>query len=463
MTQPTHSQFTLFKTRKFLPLFCTQFLGAFNDNIYKNALIILIAFYGAQQFSIDTNVLINLAAGLFILPFFLFSATAGQIADKYEKSLLIRRVKLAEIFIMLAGALAFWLENLFLLLSILFLLGTQAVFFGPVKYAILPQHLDESELLGGNAQVEMGTFVAILLGTIGGGLLASSHNMAFNMTIVLLIVAVAGYCASYFIPQANASCPELKINPNPLAETIHVIGMAKQNRTVFLSIIGISWFWLLGAAYLTQIPNYTKEILMGDSSVVTLLLSVFTVGVACGSLICEKLSGHKVEIGLVPFGALGLTIFGIDLFFSSPDMVENSVAAASASIAHTDLAHTQHFTDMLSSFARGKILLDFMLLGFFGGIYAVPLYALIQQRSEEQNRARIIAVNNILNALFMVVAALLGILLLSVAGLSLPEFFLVIALMNIAVFCFIFYQVPEFTTRFALWLERARLRGDNKK
>ncbi len=399
--------------------------------------MIMITLYGAQYFSTNTSVIINLAAALFVLPFFLFSATAGQIADKYEKSLIIRRVKFFEIVIMLGGSLAFWTGNLYLLFGILFLLGTHSVFFGPLKYSILPQHLNDNELVGGNAQVEMGTFAAILIGTIGGGLLAGTEQAAFYLPIVMLTVASLGYLASRFIPTAPANSPNLQINWNPISETWRTIKMAQENRSIFLSIMGISWFWFLGAAYLTQIPNFANTILAGDNTVITLLLSVFTLGIAMGSLICERLSGHKVEIGLVPFGAIGISLFGIDLFFASQAM---------------PIGSARDFVALLSISSSWRILLDVTLIGFFGGTYIVPLYAMIQQRAEAGSRARVIAVNNIMNAFFMVVSALTGVLLLGVADLTTPQFFLVLALMNIAVCFYIFNQVPEFTMRFLFWM-----------
>lgn len=437
MDKPDQSQFRLLTERRFLPLFCTQFLGALNDNIYKNALMILIAFYSTQGLSMDPSVLINIAAGLFILPFFLFSATAGQIADKYEKAGIIRNIKIVEIFIMLAAALALWSQSLTLMMLVLFALGTQSVFFGPVKYAILPQHLQESELVGGNAQIEMGTFVAILIGTIGGGLAASSEQGVVYISIAILGFALLGYLSSRSIPSAPPSNSAINVNWNPITETWRTLKMAGENQTLFLSIMGISWFWLLGAAYLSQIPVFSKIILGGDSSVVTVLLCFFTVGIAAGSLLCERLSGHKIEIGLVPFGAIGLSVFGIDLYF------------ACQSIA-PDIART--YSLLFNDAAVWRVLMDFSLLGLCGGFYIVPLYALIQQRSKPEQRAQMIAANNILNALFMVISALMAILLLGLAGLSIPEFFLIIALMNIAVSLFIFAKVPEFTMRFAIWL-----------
>jgi len=432
------SQFELFKTERFRPFFITQFLGAFNDNIFKNALMLLLAFSAVENASeADTSILLNIAAGLFVLPFFLFSATAGQLADKYEKSAIIRKVKLLEIVVMALGSYALFVQNTTLLLFVLFLMGTQSAFFGPVKYAIIPQHLKPEELVGGNAQVEMGTFVAILLGTIGGGLVAGLDQAAVVVSVAVISVAILGYFFSRKIPEAAAADPELKIQWNPYRSTRQLLKMANDNYAVLLAIMGISWFWFLGSSYLTQLPNYAKTELYGDGTVVTALLCCFTVGVAIGSLLCERLSGHKVEIGLVPFGAIGLTVFGMDLY------------AASSFAEQSELLSVFAFFALDGSF---RVALDLLFIGAFGGFYIVPLYAMVQQRSDDEVRARMIAVNNVLNAFFMVVGAIAGVLMLGVAGLSIPQFFLVIALLNVVVAVFIFQQIPEFAMRFLIWL-----------
>ena len=385
------SQFALLRSRRFAPFFFTQLLGAFNDNLFKNALLLLVAFSVTFQQGMDANLIINLAAGLFILPFFLFSATAGQLADKYEKSAIIRWVKLAEIGVMGLGAWALIQGSVMALLAVLFFMGTQSAFFGPVKYAIIPQHLKEHELIGGNAQVEMGTFVAILLGTISAGVIMAGSDTSPILWVIgsILAVAVLGYFFSRWIPQAPASNPSLKIDWNPVRSTWKNLKMAGDNQAVFYSILGISWFWFLGSIYLTQLPNFTKEILHGAETVVTLLLTLFSVGIALGSLLCERLCGRKVELGLVPFGSIGLSLFGIDLYFS--------VEAA-------NVAGLIDVPAFIQSGANLRLLFDLFMLGLFGGLYIVPLYAIVQSRTEEKNRARIISANNILNALFMVLA-----------------------------------------------------------
>jgi len=433
----TGNEFTLLKERRFLPFFITQFLGAFNDNVFKNALIILIAFQATDP--AEANMLVNASAGLFVLPFFLFSATAGQLADKYEKSHLMRLIKILEILIMLGAAAAFILGSLPLLIGLLFLMGWQSTLFGPVKYSILPQHLKPEELVGGNGWVEMGTFLAILIGTLlGGVLIAIQDSGAWLVAGTVVILAVLGFLSSLFIPQAKPDAPDLRINWNPITETWRTISIARRNRTVFLSVLGISWFWFLGATYLTQLPNYTKLNLGGDEHVVTLLLTTFALGIGIGSMLCERLSGRRVELGLVPFGSIGLTLFGVDLFFAvSP------VAADAPLIGALEFLHNA---------SNWRVLLDILLMGMFGGFYTVPLYALVQQRSEPRFRSRVIAGNNILNALFMVLSALLAILFLDSVGLSIPQFLLLTALFNAVVAIYIFTLVPEFLMRFIVWI-----------
>ncbi len=431
------TQLSLLNTRRVLPFFITQFLGAFNDNLFKNALVVLLTFQAASWTTLKPEVLANLAAGIFILPFFLFSATAGQLADKYDKALLARLVKLLEMAIMAVAGLGFWWHSLALLLAALFLLGCHSTLFGPVKYAILPQHLREDELVGGNALIEAGTFVAILVGTLSGGLLAGAVTQPVWIALGGLVVAAAGYLSSRSIPSAPPPEPELRVNPNPITETWRNIAFARENRGVFLSILGISWFWLYGALFLAQFPAYAKNVLGGGESTVTLLLAVFTLGIGLGSLLCERMSGKRVEIGLVPLGSIGLTLFGLDLALASPTGL---VAGAPLPL----LA-------MLSRFSTWRILIDLILIGMFGGFFIVPLYALVQVRSAAAHRARIIAANNILNALFMVGGALAAASLLG-AGLSIPWLFAVAAVCNAAVALYIYLLIPEFLLRFLSWL-----------
>jgi 1-acyl-sn-glycerol-3-phosphate acyltransferase len=432
-------QFQLLRKRRFGPFFLTQSLGAFNDNVFKNALVILLAFGVAGLSDDGVNRYVNLAAGLFILPFFLFSATAGQIAEKYEKARLIRGIKLLEIAIMSLAVIGFLVGNVALLLVVLFLMGTQSALFGPVKYSILPQHLHEDELVGGNALVESATFLAILLGTVAGGVFMAVRGDVQWVSATVIVIAILGYLASRGIPAAPPTAPTLRINWNPVTETWRNFRFMRTNRTVMLAVLGISWFWLYGAVFLSQLPNYTKIHLGGDETVVTLLLTVFSLGIGVGSLLCERLSGHKIEIGLVPLGSIGLTVFGIDLFFAQQGMAASATLAAMPAGA------------FLAAPGSFRVLCDLLLIGVFGGFYIVPLYALIQTRAEPSHRSRVIAGNNILNALFMVIAALMAIVLLE-AGLTIPQLLLIVAIMNAAVAMFIYSVVPEFLMRFLAWV-----------
>ncbi len=434
------SQFGLLRERRFLPFFCTQFLGALNDNVFKQALVALLTFQAASLTTLDAGVLVNLANGLFILPFFLFSATAGQLADKFEKTRIIRIIKLCEIAIMTLGAIGFATRNLWALLAALFMMGVHSTFFGPVKYSILPQHLRKEELVGGNAWIESGTFLAILIGSIGGGLLtASPAGSSAVVGVVTIVLAIAGYFACRLIPNAAAPSPELRIDWNPFSESWRTFQFIRRNRAVFLSILGISWFWFYGALFLAQMPNFSKAYIGGDASVFVVLLTVFSVGIGAGSLLCERMSGHKVEIGLVPFGAIGLTLFALDLFFASPSGL--APAGREAIVAREFLAVPGNW----------RILADLLLIGMFGGFYIVPLYALVQTRTEASHQSRVIAGNNIMNAAFMVVAAVFGAGLLQL-GLSIPQLILVTALLNALVAIYIFTLVPEFLMRFLAWL-----------
>ncbi|MDX1296908.1 MAG: MFS transporter, partial [Pseudomonas sp.] len=378
-----HSQFTLLGSRRFLPFFLTQLLGAFNDNIFKQSLILAILYKLSS--GTDGSLLVNLCALLFILPFFLFSALGGQFGEKFAKDRLIRTIKFAEVLIMLAGAAGVLLNNLPLMLAVLFCMGTQSALFGPVKYSILPQHLREEELVGGNALVEMGTFLAILAGTIGAGIMMASSGYASLVAGTVVTVAVLGYLASRSIPRAHAALPELVLDWNIFRQSWRImrLGLVEQRPAVSRSLVGNSWFWFLGAVYLTQIPAYAKKWLYGDESVVTLILAVFSVGIALGSMLCERMSGHKVEIGLVPFGSIGLTLFGVLLWWHSGGFPQGAQA-------HDWLA-------VLSHGQAWWILSSILGIGLFGGFYIVPLYALIQSRTAEHERARVIAANNILN------------------------------------------------------------------
>lgn len=441
------SQFGLLKQRRFAPFFVTQALTAFNDNVFKNALALLVAFGAMSLTPAQVDFYQNIAAVVFILPFFLFSATAGQIAEKYEKSGLIRGVKLLELGLASLAAIGLQLHSMPFLLAVLFGLGLQATLLGPLKYSILPQMLRDVELVGGNALVESATSLAILLGLMAGGLLMARSNGTSAVSIAVLAVAALGYLASRRIPPAPAASPELRINWNPVSETWNNIQFMRGTRSVFLSVLGISWFWFYGATFITQLPHYTQAYLGGNDHVFTLLLGVFCVGTGLGSLLCERLSGHKVEIGLVPFGSIGMTVFGIDLYFAQPDLAT---------------VHDLGVADFLHQLRSHRVIWDLLLIGAFAGFYIVPLYALIQTRSAPSHRSRIIAGNNILNAVFMVASAALAIVLLK-AGLNIPQLLLVTALMNAAVALFIYSLVPEFLMRFLVWLLISLLYRIDKK
>ena len=431
------SQFRLVAQRRFGPFFATQFLGAFNDNVLKNAIVILITFEAVRLASVAAPVAVNIAAGLFVLPFFLFSATAGQLADKYDKAAIIRWVKLAEIGIMALAAVGFARGDAVLLIASLFLMGLHSTVFGPVKYSILPQVLAEKELVGGNALIESATFLAILLGTIlGGVLVAQKTGASVLLPAVTIGIAAIGYLVSRRVPRVPPPDPNLEINWNPITETARNLRFAYRNRTVFLSLLGVSWFWFFGALFLSQVPAFVRDYLGGNEAVVTLFLAVFSIGIGAGSLLVERMSGHKVEIGLVPFGAIGLTVFALDLFLASPA---------------TTTSATVGVADFLGRDGTARILFDLAMISLFGGFFVVPLYALIQTRAEKSHQSRIIAANNILNAAFMVVAAGLAATYLHF-GVTVPQLFLVTALLNGAVASFIFALVPEFLMRFLAWL-----------
>lgn len=426
-----HSQFYLLRLKRFLPLFVTQALGAFNDNGFKQALVILVTYGLAAKNGFDARLIITIAAGVFILPFFLFSATAGQLADKYDKAMLIRRIKFIEIILMGFAALGFYLEDISFLLFVLFLMGTQSSFFGPLKYGILPQLLKKQELIAGNALIETGTFLAILVGTMYGGLLITKNMGAEIVSASLIGLAFLGYLAARKIPAIAPQTPDLKINFNMFSETVRIIKHAGGNRTVFLSILGISWFWLVGALYLAQFPTFSHDALFADEMVSTLFVAIFTIGIAIGSLACNKLLKGVVSAKYVPLAALAITVFSVDLYFAS----RNAVAVSGAG----------SFMDIgafLATPRNWRILLDLFMIAFSGGLYAVPLYALIQESSDPHHVSRNIAANNIVNALFMVVSTVLAGLMLS-AGYTIPQLFLTIGILNGFVAAYICKLLPQ--------------------
>ncbi len=431
------SQFALLRQRRFAPFFWTQFFGAFNDNVFKTALLTILTYEALSWTSMDVNLLNNLIPGLFILPFVVFSATAGQLADKFEKSRLARYVKVLEIVIMAIAAVGWMTHSLWLLVLAVVGMGVHSTIFGPVKYAYLPQQLRQDELVGGNGIIEMGTFVGILLGEVLGAVLVVHKPWGIELVAGgTLAIAVVGWLFSRGIPLTPAAEPALKINWNPITETVRNLGFSRKNRPVFLAMLANSWFWFYGAIVLAQFPLYAKNYLHGDHSVFVLLLTVFSLGVGTGSLLCERLSGHKVEIGLVPFGAIGLSVFGLDLFF--------------ASLGYTNTT-TVDMAGFVQQTGSWRILFDCVMIGLFGGLYIVPLFAVIQTRCDRRHLSRTIAGMNIMNALFMVVAALVAMTLLSF-GFTIPQIFLVTAILNAIVALYIFTVVPEYLVRFVAWI-----------
>ncbi|HEY8101867.1 MAG TPA: MFS transporter [Burkholderiaceae bacterium] len=431
------SQFSLLTQRRFAPFFWTQFFGAFNDNVFKTALITIITYQALNWTTIDPGFLNQLIPGLFILPFLLFSATAGQIADKFDKARLARFVKVFEIAVMLVAAVGWMTHSLWLLVAAVVGMGLHSTLFGPVKYAYLPQHLAQEELIGGNGLIEMGTFVGILMGEVLGAFLVMYSSVGVKLVAGgTLAIAVLGWLLSRRIPVSPAPVPNLKINWNPLTEAIRNISFSRHNRTVFLSLLGNSWFWFYGAIIIAQFPLYAKNYLHGDHSVFILLLMTFSLGIGAGSLLCERLSGRKIEIGLVPFGSIGLSVFGLDLFFSS---------LRYANIVPVDI------WGFVAQHGSLHILFDCAMIGVFGGLYIVPLFALIQTRCDPGHVSRTIAGMNILNSLFMVTSALVAMVLLSF-GFTIPQIFLTTAILNALVAIYIFSLVPEFLMRFIAWL-----------
>jgi 1-acyl-sn-glycerol-3-phosphate acyltransferase len=442
------NQFALLGQRRFAPFFWTQFLGAGNDNLFKFAFTVLVTYQLQVSWLPPAQAGVVIGA-LFILPFLLFSATSGQLADKLDKRWLFRRVKELEIAIMGVAAWGFLASNVPALLVCVFLMGLHSTLFGPVKFAYLPQHLTERELTGGNGMVEMGTFVAILLGNLAGGLLVALPDGARLVAMAVVAMAVLGRVCAQAIPASPPTDPGLRINWNPFTETWRNLHIARENIVVFRSLLGISWMWFFGAVFLSNFPAFSKDVLHGDEHVASLLLVVFSVGIATGSLLCEVLSRRHVEIGLVPLGAIGMTLFALDLSFAVRGLPVVPLQGVSAF-----LARVEHW----------RILFDLTMLALSAGLFSVPMYALIQIRSQPSHRARIIAANNILNALFMIASSLAAGALVA-AGVSLPVIFLLLALANAVVALYIFLLVPEYLLRFVAFvvsriIYRFRVRGD---
>jgi 1-acyl-sn-glycerol-3-phosphate acyltransferase len=437
LSQPDHpNQFALLGQRRFAPFFWTQFLNAGNDNLFKWAFAVMITYQIKVSWLHPDQAGLVIGA-VFILPFLLFSATSGQLTDKYDKAAVIRFVKSFEVVVMALAAFGFITHNVPVLLGCVFLMGLHSTLFGPVKFAYMPQHLNERELTGGNGMVEMGTFVAILMGDLLGGLLiAIPEKGATYVAIGCVVFAIIGRITAQMVPATPSTEGNLRINWNPITETLSNLRLARKNIVVFRSLLGISWMWFFGAVFLSNFPVFAKDVLHGNEGVASLLLVVFSIGIGTGSLLCEVLSKRHVEIGLVPFGAIGMSVFAIDLYFASRGLPSSGEL---------------HVMEFLARPAHWRVMADLALLALFAGLYSVPMYALIQLRSEPAFRARIIAANNILNALFMIVSSV-GAGAMLAAGFTVPQVFLATGIANAIVGAYIFLVVPEYLLRFVAYI-----------
>lgn len=422
------NQFALLTKRRFLPLFITQFLGAFNDNFYKNALAVLVVYFMTSLSSAHSSMLVTLAGGLLILPMLLFSAQAGGLAEKFEKAKLIRIIKFAEILIMILGTIGFITRDLFLLMSVVFLLGVQMTFFGPLKYSILPTHLKKDELIGGNALIEMGTFVSILLGYVLSIIFINLPHGIMIVSGMIIAVAVFGYLSSHFIPTAPAAAPHLKISFNFIQETIKLLNASRKMPELFSCILAISWFWLLGFVFLTLFPNYAKDIIRGNDNIYVIFLTTFSIGIACGAGVCNRILKGQIKATFVPWAALGMSLFIIDLFFSSAHAMRG---------VHSSMLITPAL--YFKTFNHWRIVFDLFFITFCGGIYIVPLYSILQYRAKDEFKARIIASNNIMNALWMTIGAVITGEMLKLEF-TIPQIFLTVGVLNVGV-VFYTYQL----------------------
>lgn len=433
-------QFTLLRDRRFMPLFLTQFGGAFNDNFYKSALLILFTYGGIERWGLEVNVINNLVAATMIVPFLLFSPLAGQYADKYEKAFFIRMIKLAEVAIMALAALALWLNSATLLLLVLFLTGTQSACFSPLKYAILPQHLHQNELVGANGLLHTGTSLAIFLGLIAGSLAMVLDQGRGYVAAGALLVALAGWYVSRGVPRAEAADPGTALKHNPFGQIWRTLGYARENAMVFWSIIGASWYWFLGSVYLTQLPNFTRTSLFGAPAAVSLLLALFLLGICIGALLCERISRRQVEPGVSLLGALIVLAAGLDLAFAGQ--------AFGAQHAPINPERLYPIGELVNMPRWWRVAADVILLGAAGALYMVPLAALVQSRSRPDNRAQIIGASNVINALFMIAAAVTGLVGLGVLGMSIPQLFIVVMLFHVFLCLVLYWRMPEFRQRF---------------
>ncbi|KJV28676.1 membrane protein [Aquitalea magnusonii] len=429
------TDFSFFGSRRFLPLFGTQFLGAFNDNLLKTAIVVLISYHGLTLSGMSPELLVNMAAGVFILPFFLFSATAGKLSERYDKAVIARGVKLAEIAIMLLAGVGFFLHAAGPLMAALFLMGCHSAFFGPLKYSVLPQYLKEHELVGGNGMIEMGTFLAILIGQIIGSLMTEGGPLL--IVSLLLLTAVCGWLFSRRMPAAPPGAPDLQLSFNFIGDSVRLVGQAWRIADVRSAILGISWFWLMGAVYTTQLPTFTRLHLGGDAQVYTVMLALFSIGIGLGSVICAKLSHGRLQLGLVLLGSAGMTVFGADLALGAMQRYQGSLMPLGT---------------FLMQLGSWRHMLDVALLGFFGGFFTVPLYTWLQISSPDSFRSQAIAANNIINGFYMVAAALASVVVLQKFG-NIAYLLLGTAVLNILATLHLLWQAPIIWQQRSSWLK----------
>ncbi len=409
--------FKILTSKKFFFLFITQFFGALNDNIFKNALVIFITYKLAHENQINSQFFVTLAAFLFILPFFLFSALAGQIADKFDKAKIAQIIKFAEIILMIFAFYGFYTKNLYFLLFILFALGAHSAFFGPIKYGILPKIVKENELIAANSLISSATFAAILLGTIIGGILIMTQNGIFAISATVISSAIIGFVTSFFIPKQKPN--QLKISFNIFTQSLKIMAQTRKNPKIFQSIMAISWFWFIGSIFLSQIANFSKNILFANNEITTLMITIFSLGIALGSLICNKLLKGKISSFYTPFAAILMSIFIFDLYFTS----------TSQNFSSGDLIG---FGEFIKTPNNLRILFDLAMIAICGGIYVVPLYAIIQNESIDENRARTIAALNIYDSLFMILSTIFALIILRL-GFGTLEIFLATSVLNLII------------------------------
>lgn len=407
----------LLRRRTFFPLFLTQFCGAFNDNAFKLSMLTLISYYLTQSQSASEYYQV-LAGALFIFPFFIFSATAGQLADKYDKATLTRIIKFSELVLMLIGSFALLHGNIVVMMLVLMGMGLHSTFFGPIKYAILPDHLLQEQLLPATALIEASTFMAILLGTTLGALVIGSTGKAPMYSIVMINgLAIVGLVASFFIPKAPSTSIELKIDWQVWRSTKSMLQTTFNNRQVLPVVLSISWFWLMGAVLLTKLPDYVHYVLNADTTVFALFLALFSIGIALGSLAISRFLAGIITLRYVPLAMLFLSLFAFDIYWATPpELLDKPKELLS-------------FLSFLFSVNHLRIVMDFFLFSFCGGLFTVPLYTYLQVSCEDKRRARVIAANNIVSAIAMVSGSILVMILMKLK-LTIAFVFLVLAVCN---------------------------------